>query len=230
MSILVIAAHPDDEILGCAGTLAKASKNHDIHILIMGEGITSRFDKKEAHKDKIEKLHLDVLNASKMLGVNEPSILNLPDNKFDTVPFLEIVKLVEKSIRQHRPKVIFTHSAGDLNIDHSIVHRAALTATRPMSDCFVKEIYAFEIPSSTEWSFNQFVSSFNPNYYVDITDTLEIKLKVCEIYETEIRPYPHPRSIEAVKALAHFRGSTAGLKAAEAYKVIRIIGKDFLSV
>jgi LmbE family N-acetylglucosaminyl deacetylase len=222
MKVLVVAAHPDDEVLGCGGTIARlAQEGHDVYIAILGEGITSRYAQRaEADRKKLEALHARSQNVADLLGAKDLFMYNLPDNRFDTVPLLDVVKIVEDLIERLEPEVIYTHHSGDLNIDHVIVHRAVLTATRPQSGQPVRAIYAFEVPSSTEWAFGQF-SAFQPNVFVDMSATLETKIEAMALYESEVRPFPHPRSPEALRALAKWWGSAAGLKAAEGFATVR---------
>ena len=158
-----------------------------------------------------------------MLGARDLFLYSLPDNRFDTVSLLDVVKIVEELVEHQQPQVIYTHHGGDLNIDHVVVHRAVLTATRPVAGCPVKEIYAFEVPSSTEWAFGQFQPAFQPNVFVNISATLETKVQAMALYESEARPFPHPRSPEALKALARRWGSAVGVEAAEAFELIRAI-------
>ena len=223
--ILVIAAHPDDEVLGCGGTIARLAKDgHEVYIAILGEGITSRHERpEEAEKKAIEELHARSHDVGRHLGAKEVFLFSLPDNRFDTVPLLDIVKMVENLIAKLQPDVIYAHHGGDLNIDHQIAHRAVLTAARPLKDCPVKEIYTFEVPSSTEWAFEQFEPVFRPNVFVDITETLEIKVRALQLYESEARPFPHPRSPEALGAIARRWGSMVGLEAAEVFHLVRAI-------
>ena len=223
MKVIIIAAHPDDEVLGCGGTIAHlAREGHEVYIAILGEGITSRYERRqEAEKGLIEELHSRSREVGQLLSVKDVFLFSLPDNRFDTIPLLDIIKMVEKLIGDLQPNAIYTHHGGDLNIDHQIVHRAVLTATRPLKDCPVKEIYAFEVQSSTEWAFQQFEPVFRPNVFVDITETLEIKVQAMQLYESEARPFPHPRSPEALRATARRWGSMVGLEAAEAFQLIR---------
>ncbi len=223
--VLVIAAHPDDEVLGCGGTIARLAKDgHEVYIAILGEGITSRYQKPEdAEKKLIEELHARADDVRRCLSAEKTLLFSLPDNRFDTVPLLDIIKIVEDLIDKLQPEVIYTHHGSDLNIDHQVVHRAVLTAARPVKNCPVKEIYAFEVPSSTEWAFQQFRPAFQPNVFVDISNTLEMKIKALQLYESEVQPFPHPRSPQALRAIAYRWGSTAGVEAAEAFQLIRSI-------
>jgi len=223
MTVLVIAAHPDDEVLGCGGTIAQlAEAGHSVYVAILGEGITSRCPQREqADPELVAALESCSHRVARLLGIKDVSVHRLPDNRFDTVPLLDIVKIVERLVDDLRPQMIYTHHGGDLNMDHATTFRAVLTATRPVTSCSVKELYAYEVPSSTEWAFGQLGASFCPNVFVNITSTLQKKLDAMQVYESEARPFPHPRSVEALRALARVRGSTAGLEAAEAFQLIR---------
>ena len=224
-TVLVVAAHPDDEVLGCGGTIARlAGEGHAVYAAILGEGITSRYDEREqADQQSIRALRDRSGQVSKLLGVRKLYTYDLPDNRFDTVPMLDVVKIVERLIGRLRPEVIYTHHGGDLNVDHMVVHRAVLTASRPVADCPVRTIYAFEVPSSTEWAFNRFEPVFRPNTFMDISATLERKIDAMKLYEGESRPFPHPRSSRALRAIALRWGSSLGVEAAEAFELIRTI-------
>ncbi len=164
----------------------------------------------------------DVLHqVAEALGAKKLVLHSLPDNRFDTVPLLDLVKLVEQEIGRVQPEVIFTHHAGDLNQDHATLHRAVLTATRPAPDQVVRTIFTFEVPSSTDWAFGQFQRAFQPNVFIDIHETLETKIQLMERYESEARRFPHPRSPEALRTIARRWGTVAGLPAAEAFELIR---------
>lgn len=223
MDVLIVAAHPDDEVLGCGGTVARmVREENSVYIAILGEGITSRYDERErADRGLVDALHARSRKVAEVLGATELFTYDLPDNRFDTVPLLDVVKIVEGLIESLKPEVIYTHHGGDLNIDHQVVHRAVLTASRPLAACPVKRLYAFEVPSSTEWSFGQLRPVFRPNVFTDISATLEIKIEAMEFYEDEARQFPHPRSPETLRAIARKWGSTAGMEAAEAFELIR---------
>ena len=225
MNLLVVAAHPDDEILGCGGTMARlAREGHAIHIAILAEGITSRYGQRErADQSLVEALHEQGLRAAKLIGARAMVIKDLPDNRLDTVPLLNVVKLVEELIRDFSPEAIYTHHGGDLNVDHAVVHRAVLTATRPMQDQGVREIYAFEVASSTDWAFQRFAPAFRPNVFVNITETLATKVEAMSCYESETREFPHPRSREAIEATARRWGAVVGCGAAEAFELVRAV-------
>ena len=224
-SILIVAAHPDDEVLGCGGTMARlAREGHEVRIAILAEGMSSRYPQREdADQQQLRHLHARAQQAADKVGAKELVLCKLPDNRLDTVPLLDVVKLVEELVTRFRPEVIYTHHPGDLNVDHGVVHRAVLTATRPLAGQCVREIYAFEVPSSTEWAFHRLEPSFRPNVFVDITATLETKIEALACYDTETRKFPHPRSAEALRAIATRWGSAAGLVAVEAFELIRSI-------
>lgn len=221
--ILIISAHPDDEVLGCGGTVARLNKEgHTIYTLILGEGVTSRDDLRDLKKRESNILELKEVarKANVILGVREVFFHDFPDNRFDTIPLLDIVKVIEKIKNDVKPEIIFTHYEKDLNIDHQITYKAVITATRPTKKETVKEIYSFEIPSSTEWSYPL---SFSPNVFYDILETIDIKLKALKEYNSELKKYPHPRSLEGVKLTAKNWGMKVGLNYAEAFKCARIV-------
>lgn len=225
MKTLVIAAHPDDEVLGCGGTIARlARQGHEVHVLILGEGITSRsVTPNEADRSQVVDLHERSHKAGELLGARSVVVSDFPDNRFDSVPLLDIVKEIETAILKVDPKVVYTQHGGDLNIDHVQTYRATLTATRPVPGCPVTAVYAYEVASSSEWAFQRFEPAFRPNVFVDITDTLESKIRAMELYESEMRAFPHPRSAEALRAAARRWGSVVGLQAAEAFELVREI-------
>lgn len=225
MNALVIAAHPDDEVLGCGATMARlVGEGHQVHIAILAEGITSRTQKREqADLSQLATLQKDAREAALVMGVKEISFHGLPDNRLDSVPLLDIVKIVEGLVKTIAPERIYTHHAGDLNIDHAVVSRAVMIATRPMQGASTKDVYQFEVPSSTEWAFQQYEPVFRPNVFVNVADTLIAKLKAMACYRSEVRQFPHPRSPEALDAIARRWGSVVGVDAAEAFQLVRAI-------
>ncbi len=207
--ILVVAAHPDDEILGCGGTIAKHTNNgDDVHVLILAEGITSR-----GSVDGLPELRTVAEKANRFLGASV-SFRDFPDNKMDSVPLLDVVKEVEKVIQDIQPEVVYTHYENDLNVDHQITYQAVMTACRPLPDSIVKTILSFEVPSSTEWG-----TGFCPNWFVEID--IHKKIHALRFYEMEMRKLPHPRSYEAVEYLAKWRGASVGVRGAEAFMLRR---------
>ena len=225
-TILVIAAHPDDEVLGCGGSIAKWSQEgNKVHTLIMAEGATSRNKQRDlnASKKDLSLLAQSADKAGEILGVETVNLLDYPDNRMDSVDLIEVVKSIEYYIEKIKPEVIITHHFGDLNIDHQIVHSAVMTASRPQPGHIVKRILCFETQSSTEWQSPINKQAFVPNWFEDISSTLEIKIKALHAYKSEMRPFPHSRSIEALESLAKWRGSIVGANAAEAFMLMREI-------
>lgn len=225
--ILVVAAHPDDEILGVGGTIRKAVLAGDeAYAVILGEGQTSRWNMREmADQSAVEDLHKDSVAASKVIGFQEIYFEALPDNRFDSVALLDVVKVVERYIKEIKPQVVYTHHSGDLNIDHRITNEAVLTATRPIGDYSVREIYGFETVSSTEWNFGNRKECFFAQKYVDITDTFQAKCDAMREYTSELCEFPHPRSLKMLGSLAEVRGASVGVEKAEAFEVIRIVDR-----
>ncbi|MDC0369937.1 PIG-L family deacetylase [Pelagibacteraceae bacterium] len=218
-TILVVAAHPDDDVLGCGGTLKKLSKKgSDINLIFLSDGVSSRKMTNKKFLQEISRRKKACERACRILGSNKPIFYDLPDNSLDTVSFLKIVKLIKNHIDKIKPEIIFTHFHNDLNIDHSITNRAVVTACRPLKNNPVKILLFFEVPSSTEWQITgKKENLFNPNWFEDISLELNSKIKALKAYKSEIRKWPHPRSEKGVKALAQWRGATAGFKAAEAF-------------
>ena len=219
--ILIVAAHPDDEVLGCFGTTAKLIKEgYEAYTLILSGGKTSRGGVEQCEIDTLKK---EMLKANSLIGIKEVFQKNFPDNSFDSVPLLEIVKEIENIKEKIKPQIIFTHHIGDMNVDHQITHKAVLTATRPMNDECVKTIYSMEVPSSTEWNSFSSQNIFIPNVFFDITDTIDLKIEAMSFYKSELRNYPHPRSLQHIKELAKVNGTKAGLKYSENFMLIRDI-------
>lgn len=227
--ILVVAAHPDDEVLGVGGTILCHSRNGDIvHIMIMAEGITSRSEKRnmESVNNELAELHVKCKKVSELLGAEKLIVCKFSDNRMDGIELLDVVKEIEKEINLFRPDIVYTHHAGDVNIDHTITHNAVITACRSLPGCSVRTILFFETLSSTEWQMQTSDKVFYPNWFVDISETFEEKQNVLHLYESEMREFPHPRSYKTVENLAHFRGSTIGTEYAEAFMLGRNIIKN----
>jgi len=225
--ILVIVAHPDDELLGCGASMNKLINEQDctIRVVILGEGITSRSDNRDVEKWKteLEKHRSNIHTAAGKIGYESTGIYDFPDNRFDTVALIDIVKVIEKEKEDFQPEFIFTHHGGDLNIDHQRTFEAVMTACRPMENERIKGIISFETPSSTEWRASSDPKHFIPNLFIEISEeNLEAKIKGMESYEFEKRPYPHPRSSEALKILAQRYGVMMGGNLYEAFQLIRL--------
>ena len=220
MKVLVVAAHPDDEILGCGATVARhASAGDEVHSLILAEGSTSRAPQRDAvgRREDIEDLMKAAQAAAAALGATSVRFGGLPDNRMDSLDLLDVVKVVEAVVDDLAPEVVYTHHGGDLNIDHQITNRAVLTACRPLPGNPVRSIYGFETVSSTEWG----LTAFTPQRFVDVSATFERKLTALAYYSAEMRPFPHARSVDAIEALATMRGASVSVSRAEAFTVIR---------
>ncbi|MGE8720204.1 PIG-L deacetylase family protein [Leptospira terpstrae] len=226
-NVLVIAAHPDDEVLGCGGTMTRLSEEgHDVHVLILAEGLTSREIKRdrESKISELNSLSIDANKANLSLGVKSVELYDFPDNRMDSIDRLDVIKVVERKIEEINPSVLFTHFGNDLNIDHRITSDAVVTACRSYPGQVVEELYFFEVASSTEWQISPNVSGFLPNVYYKInTKQMEKKKTALSIYESEMRKFPHARSIEAVEALGKWRGANIGFEYAEAFICARVI-------
>ncbi len=221
-SALIIAAHPDDEALGCGGAMARlAAEGVKVHIVFLADGVGARPMSKDEHDHSLEQRQEAGRHAAAILGCNEPHFFDFPDNQLDTVPLLELAQTIEKLIDELAPDTVITHHGGDLNIDHRRVHDAVLTACRPQNGHPVRRIWCFEVASSTEWQSPVPASAFCPNLFIDIGSTLRQKIEALEAYEKEMRDWPHSRSIQAVEHLARWRGASVGHEAAEAFMVIR---------
>jgi len=226
--IMLVVAHPDDEVLGLGATMNNLISDFDAktHVVVLGEGITSRSDARNKEKWKAElDIHKKNIHAAqKAIGYHSVSTYDFPDNRFDTVSLLDLIKVVEKEKQSFKPDVIFTHHGGDLNIDHQRTFDAVITACRPMEQENVKTIITFETPSGTEWRASTDPRHFVPNFYVGILEkNLQAKIKAMECYQFEKRKYPHPRSPEALKIQAQRWGITVGKKYAEAFMLVRSI-------
>lgn len=218
-TVLVVAAHPDDEVLGCGGTIARSvDQGVTVHVAFLADGVFSRTSESGAQPDEeLQVRRATAQKANKILGVKSVSFGDFPDNRMDTVALLDIVKNVEDLIVKHQPDTIFTHHAGDLNIDHRRTHEAVVTACRPRLGHPVKTILCFEVPSSTEWQVPGSGPFFAPNWFVDISKTLDRKMAALNAYATELCPWPHPRSLQGIDHLARWRGAVIGAEAAEAF-------------
>lgn len=226
VSVLVVAAHPDDEILGCGGTMARhTAQGDDVTILILGEGVTSRSarrDRKRWQKE-LNRLRDQVNRAAAAVGVVRTLQHDFPDNRFDSIDLLDLVKVVEETKAKVAPAIVYTHHGGDLNVDHRRTFQAVLTACRPQPGETVRTIYSFEIASSTEWNARTAANAFLPTVYIDISRTLKAKLEAMRVYDSELRDYPHPRSLRALEVMARRNGVEVGLAAAERFVLIRNI-------
>jgi N-acetylglucosamine malate deacetylase 1 len=226
MTILVVAAHPDDEVLGCGASMAKWAKTgKEVHVVILAEGATSREKERNRknHLNDISCLAHSAQKSSEILNVKSVELLDYPDNRMDSVDLIDVVKTVENYVEKLKPEVVVTHHFGDLNIDHQITHQAVITACRPMYHQTVKRILSFEVPSATEWQSHTVNNQFNPNWFENISEFLVFKIEALKAYQSEMREWPHPRSLKAVEHLARWRGASIGCDAAEAFMLNRFI-------
>lgn len=219
-NVLVVAAHPDDETFGCGGTILRHRLQKDsVTVIFLTDGISARTT---VSKTNFNERKNGTIKAAKLLNLSNYYQFDFPDNQMDTVPTLEITRKIEEVVRELQPTIIYTHSYNDLNIDHRITHNAVLTASRPYHGSPTKRLLAFEVLSSTDWLFSA-NRSFSPNLFIDITSTIQQKLRVCQCYISEIRNSPNCRSLKNIENLASLRGNFVGLHFAEAFEVIRII-------
>jgi len=217
MKIVVIAAHPDDEVLGCGGSIIKHSmKGDEVHIRILTDGATTR----DSGGLK-EKLRENAYTCSEILGATSLKFYDLPNQRLDTIPILEIIETIEEILNEVKPDRIYTHHVGDLNIDHQKVHHATLTAARPLAGSYIEEIYSYFVHSSTEWYQSSSSNVFIPNVFVEISDVIDRKIEAMKSYETECRPFPHLRSPESIRLHSQCWGLDSGLKYAEPFMLIR---------
>jgi LmbE family N-acetylglucosaminyl deacetylase len=221
--IMVIAAHPDDEVLGCGGVIARHVRAGDsVRVVILAEGVTSRIGV-TARAEALQQLRTAAAQANQILGATELLLEGLPDNRLDSLDRLAVIQRVEAHIERWQPTVVYTHHVGDVNVDHQVLHHAVVTACRPQPGRSVERLLFFEVASSTEWQPPGSGVPFQPNWFVDISETLDAKLAALEAYRAEMRGWPHPRSLRAVEHMARWRGSSVGVAAAEAFGLGRQI-------
>lgn len=223
--ILIIVAHPDDEVLGCGGFISKYKNKYDFKVIFLAEGSSCRYKNLSKNKKKIESDILERKNSAKkalkILGVKKIVFYNNKCGSLSNIHQLELNKIIEKEITEFKPNKIFTHSDKDLNMDHKAIFNSVLVATRPIEDKYIEEVFSFEILSSTEWNYTQ---NFKPNYFEQLNqkDVLN-KSKALKCYKTEIKSAPYPRSEYGVKSLAKFRGLQSGFLYAESFELVRKI-------
>ena len=218
--IAAIFAHPDDEVLGCGASLAlHADRGDQVRILLLATGLAARAKPSAA---ALKTLRTQAQAAAEVLGATSVDFADFPDNAMDSVPLLAVVKQVEQFLGRHGADVIYTHHAGDLNVDHRVTHQAVVTATRPTPGAGDIEILASEVNSSTEWATPP-LAPFVPTDFVDVAATLQRKIDALSCYASEVRGWPHPRSADGVRALGRWRGTSCGCEAAEAFSLVRRI-------
>ena len=213
-SVLILAAHPDDELLGVGGTAAlHARAGARVTSVIACEGESLRYGDREVPMEDYSRA------AAEVIGVEDVRFLRFPDQRLDTLTLTEIITPIEEVVREVRPSVVYVQNGGDINRDHELLFKAILVATRPTEEC-IAAVYAFDTASSTEWAYPR---SFVPDTWVDISSTLEDKIRAMECYESEVREYPHPRSPRALRMKAHAWGNQCCLDAAEVFVTVRRI-------
>lgn len=216
MNILIIAAHPDDEVLGCGGFIKKYSSHHNINVLILTNGCDTRYG-----QDMIPTLQQQARKAAKLLGVKAIHFENLPNQLLDSIPLLKVTETIEKYLDLIKPELVFCHHEGDLNRDHRVVFEATATAVRPLPGQNVHGFYTYFVPSSSDWGSISSMKYFSPNVFVPIELELETKVKALSFYESEIRNFPHPRSAEGLRTFAKYFGTISGTHFAEPFTLVR---------
>jgi len=218
--VLVVAAHADDETLGCGGTIAKHVAQGDlVKVIFMTNGVSSRDDHSKTDENGRKSAMEQALKA---LGVQHYQCFNFPDNQMDSIPLLKVIKAIEEVSNKFQPNIVYSHFAHDLNIDHCITHQAVMTACRPIKGSSVEKILSFEVLSSTEWQSPSTIG-FQGQYIVDISQYWQQKEQALWCYQEELREFPHSRSLACIEALATLRGASHGVAKAEAFQVERII-------
>ena len=222
--VLVVAAHPDDEVLGCGGTIARhADAGDQVQVLIVAEGATSRLQQRDRLQagEELSALAQAAQTAGSILGAAGVELLDLPDNRLDSLDRLDLIKHIEQHIDRHQPQVVYVHHAGDVNVDHRRLHEAVATACRPTPGHPVRRLLSFEVASSSEWQPPGSAPAFQPNWFVEISDQWQRKREALVAYASEMRPWPHARSLEALEHLARWRGAQVGVEVAEAFCLLR---------
>ena len=224
--VLVVAAHPDDEVIGCGGTIAKLTASGAfVHVGFMADGVTSRPGEEQTQRDELGGRRAAARTALDILGVRSVSFGEFPDNRMDEVARLDAARAVEALVLDHRPSLVLTHHAGDLNVDHRRVHEAVATACRPQPGHPVGTILCFEVASSTGWQLAGSSGEFAPSWFVDVTPYTDLKMRALRAYDQEMRDWPHARSHDAIEHLQRWRGATIGVAAAEAFVLGRHVDR-----
>ena len=219
MKILVIAPHPDDEVLGCGGIILKhVSGGDEVYLCVVTKAYPPEWSEDEVKERKEE-----VLRVNAILGIKRTHFLDFPTVKLDAISQKDLIQGINQVIDKVQPAVVYIPHRGDVNADHRIVFNATMVAIRPRPGSVIKKVLSYETLSETEWAAPFAENTFIPNYYVDISRTLKNKLKAMSAYKTELKQYPHPRSLEAITSLAKMRGASVGVEAAEAFMLIREI-------
>lgn len=221
-TVLAVVAHPDDEILGVGGTLARHAETDEVHVCMLSDGVTARYEEQtQEAENEIKRRREQARSACDHLGVKSVHMQEFRDQHFDAVPLLELVQTIESKIKQINPSVVYTHHYGDLNVDHELTSRAVQTATRPLQESSVERVLAFETLSATEWSLPEPSNAFSPTVFINVSDHMEAKLDAMTEYESELGESPHPRTTETIRQNANVWGAKAGIEAAEPFELLR---------
>jgi N-acetylglucosamine malate deacetylase 1 len=219
MNILILAPHPDDEVLGCGATIKKLSEEgNTVFVLVASRGSKRLYD-----QTKVEAVRKEALEAHALLGVTKTFFLDFPAPELDTVPLADISREISKVLNENNINVLYLPHRGDIHNDHRVVFNAGLVAARPVGAYSVKEIYAYETLSETEWAAPFADETFIPTCFVNIENSMAVKMEAMKCFKSQLREFPNPRSLETIEALAKFRGATVGFRAAEAFMIIRQI-------
>ena len=221
MKVLIIAAHPDDEVLGCGGAIINHVKGGDnVTVAIMTDGAGTRYK-----KGMSKTLRINAIRCAERLGVSKVIFKKLPNQLLDAIPITKVIKTIEKILEEISPDIIYTHDKGDLNRDHVVIYEATLVAARPLPNSRVRKLFTYFVPSSSEYNDVDEKGVFIPNLFIDIKDSIDKKIKAFACYKSEARAYPHPRSPEALRVYANQWGIQAGIEYAEPFKLIREIAR-----
>jgi LmbE family N-acetylglucosaminyl deacetylase len=219
MKHLILAPHPDDEVLGCGGAMARAAaRGEEVHVAVVTRGAADKYP-----AEAVDRIRAELREAHERLGVSSVRFLDFPAPRLDAVPRSELADALAAAIREVEPDWLYVPHHGDIHADHGAVYHAALVAARPHPERRLERILAYETPSETEWSPPHAAAAFLPTVYVDISDWLERKLEAMSRYQSQLRPAPQARSLEAIAALARHRGATIHCAAAEAFQLVREI-------
>lgn len=218
-NVLVVAPHPDDEVLGVGGTMAKlANLGYELNVCIVTKGMPPKYS-----QESVDKIRAETKAAHELLGVKETFYLDFPAAELDMIPEASLGSEISSLVNKLKPSILFIPFSGDVHFDHQKVALACLVASRPHGNFFPKTVYAYETLSETNWNAPYLVENFTPNVYIDITDTINIKIEAMSCFESQLFDFPHERSIKSIEALAIHRGCTVKTKAAEAFVLIRDI-------
>lgn len=216
-NVLVVAPHPDDEVLGCGGVMARhAAAGDEVHVAVVTRGHPDVFS-----PESVDRVRSEAKEAHSILGVRSVRYLEFPAPRLDTIPRHQVADAIAGMIRELSPEIMYVPHHGDMHFEHGLTYEACLVAARPGRQSIVRRILAYETPSETDWSPPLSGTAFQPTVYVDIAAHLDTKLRAMTCFKSQVQPSPHPRSINNLEAVARCRGAAAGLHAAEAFMLVR---------